>query len=98
MDENALYYQPRYEEAEAYEGWYNRSHGQIVRYDLNTGEHSLILDRPEVHLSSRMQVSDGVLMVQLYGYTTDAHGEERYDVLPDALMYKDETWTYAVPK
>ena len=92
MDENALYYQPRYEEAEAYEGWYNRSHGQIVRYDLNTGELSLILDRPEVHLSSRMQVSDGVLMVQLYGYTTDAHGEERYDVLPDALMYKDETW------
>lgn len=92
MNENGLCYQPRYEEAEEIEGRFNRSHGQIYCYDIKSGEHTVILNEPDRHLSSAMHLSDGVLMVQIYGYSTDAHGEERYDILPDALMYKDGVW------
>ena len=98
MDETAVYLQPYYTENTETKSVggvsrTNRSKGQILRYDLKTGETTELLNDPTLHLEEKLYLQDSVLMVRMYGTVVDPmDGTKCYDVLPHALFFKNGEW------
>lgn len=101
MDDDAVYYQPYYtENAEIYTvsgvSKTNRSKGQILQYNLDSGETIEILNNPSLHFEETLYLQEHVLMVRMYGIVVNRRdGSESYDVLPHAMFYKDGKWLMA---